>query len=361
MIKSLNNLQKLEIPQFFYLLLIFIPISIVLSFIKVNPVILFIVSLLSLIPLAMIMGYTTQQISLQSNPTVGGLVSATFGNIIELFIAILALRQGLIEVVKGSIIGSIVGNILLLIGLSIMVGGFKYKHQRFNKEAIGVSSTMLIIVVVGIVTPSLYSFINHEGIKTQIFSEVVAGIMALTYIANLIFSLKTHKDLFDASDEIKATHHKPVFSLKFAALVLCLTTIVAAMESEFLVGTIKSAALSFGITETFIGVVLIAIITNVAEKSTAISLALNNHLDISLEIGLSSAIQIALFVVPILVLISHIFHFGFTLSFSIFEIISVILAVTIINHLAADGRCNWLEGAQLISVYLIIAIAFFFI
>jgi Ca2+:H+ antiporter len=242
-----------------------------------------------------------------------------------------------------------------------MIGGFKYKHQRFNKEAIGVSSTMLIIVVVCIVIPSFYNFIEPKGINFQLFSEIVAVIMALIYVANLIFSLKTHKDLFDASDEIKATHHKPVFSIKFASLVLCLTTIMAAIESEFLVGTIKDAALSFGITETFIGVVIIAIITNLAEKSAAISFALKDHLDISLEIGLSSAIQIALFVVPILVFISHIFNYGFLLSFSIFEIISVILAVTIINHLAADGRCNWLEGAQLISVYLIIAIAFFFI
>ena len=361
MMQSLKNLHKIEVPTFFYALLVFLPISFYLYFFTQNNVWIFITSILSLIPIAVIMGYTTKQISLQSNPTVGGLVSATFGNSIELIIAIIALRQGLIEVVRGSIIGSIIGNILLLIGLSIMIGGFKFKHQRFNKEAIGVSSTMLIIAVVGIVTPSLYAFINPHGINSQIFSEFVAVIMAVIYIAGLIFSLKTHKDLFDASDEIRATREKAVISIKFASMILLFITILAAVESEFLVSAIKGAAVSLGLTETFIGIVVIAIITNVAEKSTAIHFALENRLDLSLEIGLSSATQIALFVVPILVFVSHIFGFGFLLSFSVFEIISIILAVMIINNLAADGRCNWLEGAQLISVYLIIAIAFFFV
>ena len=361
MLKSLKNLQKLEIPNFFYLMIIFIPISFFLALLNLDPVITFIITLLALVPLAVIIGYTTKQIALQTNPTIGGLVSATFGNLIELIIAIIALREGLINVVKGSIIGSIIGNLLLLIGLSIMVGGFKYKHQRFNKEAIGVSSTMLIIVVVGIVIPSIYAIMKPENINTPLFGDFVAGIMALIYIAGLIFSLKTHKDLFDATDEIKAAHEKPILSIKFASLILILATIFAAIESEFLVGTIKQAALSLGITEMFIGAVLIAIITNVAEKSTAIHFALENKLDLSLEIGLSSAIQIALFVVPILVFVSQIFGYGFFLFFSLFEIIAVILTVTVINHLATDGRCNWLEGAQLISVYLIIAIAFFFI
>ena len=307
------------------------------------------------------MGFTTKQISLQTNPTIGGLVSATFGNIIELIIAIIALRQGLVEVVKGSIIGSIIGNILLLIGLSIMIGGFKYKHQRFNKEAIGVSSTMLIIVVVSLVVPSLFGYIQFRHINVQLFSAFIAVIMALIYIAGLVFSLKTHKDLFDAGDEIKATHESPKIDLRFASILLLGATILAAIESDFLVHSIRDAALKLGMTETFVGIVLIAIITNIAEKSAAVSFALQNRLDLSLEIGLSSAIQIALFVVPILVFISMIFGYGFVLVFSTAEILSLILAVTIINHLAADGRCNWLEGAQLMSVYLIIVITFYFL
>ena len=236
-----------------------------------------------------------------------------------------------------------------------------YKHQRFNNETIAVSSTMLIIVVAGLSIPSAYAFLKPNDSNNQTLSIAVAIVMALIYIAGLVFSLLTHKDLFDASDEMKATNEKPTMSRRLAALILLLTMIVVAVESEFLVRGIEGAASTMHISMIFIGVVVIAIITNIAEKSTAIHFALENKLDVSIEIGLSSAIQIALFVVPILMLISQVFKFGFSLVFTPFEILSVVLAVMIINYLSADGRCNWLEGAQLISVYLIIAIAFFFI
>jgi Ca2+:H+ antiporter len=185
--------------------------------------------------------------------------------------------------------------------------------------------------------------------------------MAIIYIAGLVFSLLTHKDLFDASDEMKATHERVTISKRLAAFILLIAVIVVAVVSELLVQTIETTALEIGITQTFIGIVVIAIITNIAEKTTAIHFALEDKLDVSIEIGLSSAIQIALFVIPILMLISSIFNLGFNLVFSIFEILAVMLAVLIVNYLSADGRCNWLEGAQLISVYAIIAIAFFFI
>jgi Ca2+:H+ antiporter len=298
---------------------------------------------------------------LQTNPTVSGLFSATFGNAIELIIAVFALRAGLIQVVQASLIGSIIGNILLLIGLSIFAGGLRYKNQRFNNETIAVSSTMLIIVVAGLAIPSVYDFLNPHGPHIQLLSSAVAVVMALIYLAGLFFSLRTHKDLFDASDEIKATLEKPTMSKRLAAIILFLSVIVVAVESEFLVRGIEGAALTIGITQTFIGIVVIAIITNIAEKSTAIHFALRNKLDVSIEIGLSSAIQIALFVVPILMLISSVFSLGFSLVFTPFEILAVMIAVFIVNYLSADGRCNWLEGAQLISVYAIIAIAFFFV
>lgn len=353
--------KLMRIGNVFYWMLLFIPISIILYLTGASKLWIFTASILSIIPIARIMGFTTKDIALQSNPTISGLVSATFGNMIELIIAIIALKEGLIRVVQASIIGSIIGNILLLIGLSLFIGGLRYKHQKFNKEAIGVSSTMLIIVVAGMTIPSVYAFVNPEGQYISSIGSFVAIVMALIYLTGLIFSLRTHKDLFDASDEIRATHDKPIFTKKSAALILFITTILAALESELLVSGIKESALNLGVTETFIGFVLIAIITNIAENSTAINFALENKIDLSLEIGLSSAIQIALFVVPILILVSGIFGYGFLLVFSMFEVISVILAVMIINHLAADGRCNWLEGAQLISVYLILAISFYFI
>ena len=354
-------IQKLHIGKIFYFFLLFIPLSIFSALVIKNDTLTFVTCILAIVPLARIMGYTTKEISLQSNPTVSGLFSATFGNAIELIIAIFALRAGLIQVVQASIIGSIIGNILLLIGLSIFAGGLRFKNQRFNNETIAVSSTMLIIVVAGLAIPSVYSFLNPKGVHIQVLSNAVAVVMTLIYLAGLFFSLRTHKDLFDASDEMKATHERPTMSKKLAASILLLTVVVVAIESEFLVHGIEAAAVTIGITQTFVGIVIIAIITNIAEKSTAVHFALENKLDVSIEIGLSSAIQIALFVVPILMLISSVFNFGFSLVFTPFEILAVMLAVLIVNYLSADGRCNWLEGAQLISVYSIIAIAFFFI
>ncbi|MCJ7698320.1 MAG: calcium/proton exchanger [Thermoplasmata archaeon] len=354
-------IQKLRIGKIFYCFLLFIPLSIFSALVIKNDTLTFVTCILAIVPLARIMGYTTKEISLQSNPTVSGLFSATFGNAIELIIAIFALRAGLIQVVQASIIGSIIGNILLLIGLSIFAGGLRFKNQRFNNETIAVSSTMLIIVVAGLAIPSVYYFLNPKGAHIQVLSNAVAVVMTLIYLAGLFFSLRTHKDLFDASDEMKATHERPTMSKKLAASILLLTVAVVALESEFLVHGIETAAVTIGITQTFIGIVIIAIITNIAEKSTAVHFALENKLDVSIEIGLSSAIQIALFVVPILMLISSVFNFGFSLVFTPFQILAVMLAVLIVNYLSADGRCNWLEGAQLISVYSIIAIAFFFV
>ena len=353
--------KELKISKIYYWMLLFIPLSILIALFNSNKTLLFIVSILAIIPLARIIGYATQEIAIQTNPSISGLFSATFGNIVELIIVIIALSHGYIDVVKGSIIGSIIGNILLLIGLSVFVGGIKYKHQSFNKEAIGVSSTMLIIAIVGISIPTVLYFVQPESTSIQTLSNVVAVVMALIYIAGLFFALKTHKDIFDASDEIRATHEKPTMKKRLAAIILLIATIIVAIESELLVTGIKSASLSIGLSELFIGAIIIAIITNIAEKSAAIHFALKNRLDVSLEIGLSSAIQIALFVVPIIVLLSPFIGYPFSLVFSMFEIVSLLFAVMIVNHLAADGKCNWLEGAQLIAVYLLIAIAFFFI
>lgn len=354
-------LQKLKIGRTFYLLLVFIPISIILYLFTKEDSIIFVTSVLGIVPLARIMGYTTKEISLQTNPTVSGLFSATFGNAVELIIAILALNAGLIQVVQASIIGSIIGNILLLVGLSIFAGGLRYKNQRFNNQTIAVSSTMLIIVVAGLAIPSVYDIVIPNSTKISILSSAVAAVMAFIYLAGLVFSLRTHKDLFDASDEMKATQERPTMSRRFAALILFLTIVVVTFESEILVGTIEHAARAIGLSQVFIGLVVIAIITNIAEISTAVHFSLKNKLDVSIEIGLSSAIQIALFVIPILMLFSQAFNYGFTLVFTPFEILAVILAVLIVNYISGDGRCNWLEGAQLISVYSIIAIAFFFI
>lgn len=353
--------KYLRIEKIFFWMLLFIPLSVLVAITTENATMQFIIATLAIIPLARILGYATNEIALQTNPTIGGLVSATFGNIIELIVAIFALREGLVRVVQASIVGSILGNILLLTGMSVFIGGLRHKYQQFNNKAANVSSTMLIIAVVGVTIPSLYNFTNPSSPHIPLLSDAVALVLAIVYIGGLFFSLWTHKDLFDASDEIKATHQKPSLSKKAAYVILFIATGVVTIESDILVRAIEGTAHQLGMTQTFIGVVLIAIITNIAEKASAIKFALENKLDIALEIGMSSAIQIALFVVPLLLFLSQVFGFGFTLVFSLFEVVSILLAVMIINHLAADGVCNWLEGVQLMSVYAIIAIVFYFI
>jgi len=351
-----------RIGSFFVWLLVFVPASCALALLTQSSTLTFVTTTIAIVPLARIIGYATRQIALQTNPAFGGLINATFGNIIELFIAVLAIRKGLHVVVQASIVGSIVGNILLLTGLSIFVGGLRYKEQRFNKDSIGVSSTMIIISVVGLAIPTMFALtVKPDSRQVQILSDAVAVVMALVYVAGLIFAFATHKHLFDASDEIRETHEPPAIGKGAAAGILLAATIAVGVESQILVTNVEQAAAALGLTQTFIGMIVIAVISNIAEKANAIEFALEDKLDISLEIGLSSAIQIALFVVPTLILISEIAGYGFSLVFSMFEIISVVFAVMIVNYLSADGRCNWLEGAQLISVYLIIAIAFFFI
>ncbi|MBI5398322.1 calcium/proton exchanger [Candidatus Woesearchaeota archaeon] len=353
--------RYLRIEKIFLWMLLFIPLSALAAFLIDNPVIQFTTAILAIIPIARIVGFATNEIALQTNPTISGLVSATFGNIIELIVAVFALQRGLVRVVQASVVGSILGNILLLIGMSVFVGGLRHKYQRFNNKAANVSSTMLIIAVVGVTIPSVYAFTNPASTHIPLLSDAVALVLAAVYIGGLFFSLCTHRDLFDASDEIRATRPKSLLSKKAAYTILLLATLVATVESDILVDAIQGTALDLGMTQTFIGVVLIAIITNIAEKASAVQFAIQNKLDISLEIGMSSAIQIALFVAPLLVLASQLFGFGFTLVFSMFEVVSILLAVMIINHLAADGVCNWLEGIQLMSVYTIIAIVFYFV
>ncbi|MEM0467160.1 MAG: calcium/proton exchanger [Candidatus Thermoplasmatota archaeon] len=357
--------RRMNIGRIFYYLLVFIPLCIFFGIFTQFHLIIFVTAILSLVPLARIMGYAANEIVLQSNPMISGLISATFGNMIELLIAVFALKEGkhLIPLIQASLIGSIICNILLLVGLSIFVGGLRYRYQRFNNQAVAVSSTMLIIVVAGLAIPSVYAYITPQPQPDHLhlMSVAVAVVMAIIYIAGLVFSLWTHKDMFEVSSEVKSLQERPVLSKQYAAFILFLSVLVVSIICEFLVKTVETVATTIGITQTFIGIVLVGIVTNIAENATAIRFAIQNKINVSIEIGLNSAIQIALFVVPIIMIVSSIFSFGFTLVFSMFEILAVILAVLIINYLSSDGRCNWLEGAQLLSVYFIIAIAFFFI
>ncbi len=348
---------KFRLLDYFF---IFIPISLLMVFLRVSDVYIFIFSILSLIPIAKYIGKATEDLALQTTPTIGALMNATFGNAIELIIAIFAIQAGLLEVVKASITGSIIGNLLLLIGLSMFAGGLRFKEQRFNTQSAGVSSTMLIIAVTGLAMPTVYS-LTVGGAATETISLAVSIVMAIIYILGLLFTLVTHKHLFDVGDELKRVRIRPMLTKRKALIMLTVFTILAALQSEILVSSIESASQQIGLTQVFIGVVIIAIITNIAEKINAVSFALKDKIGLSIEIGTNSATQIALFVVPLIVLISAVISKPLTLVFPVFELAAVIFSVLIINYIGSDGRCNWLEGAQLITVYLIIVIAFYFI
>jgi Ca2+:H+ antiporter len=341
-------------------LLVFIPISILLVLVHANPVYVFITSIIAIVPIAKSIGKATENLALQTTPTIGALMNATFGNVIELIIAVFAIQAGLLEVVKASITGSIIGNLLLLIGLSMFAGGLRYKEQKFNSESAGVSSTMLIIALTGLAIPTIYSLSVH-GPATGVISLAVSVVMAVIYILGLVFTLFTHKHLFDVADDLKRERIIPSITKRKAVLMLIIFTALAAVQSETFVSAIEPVSEQIGLTQTFIGVVIIAIITNIAEKINAVGFALKNKIDISIEIGTNSATQIALFVVPLLVLISSLMAKPLTLVFPVFELAAAFFGVFIINYLSSDGKCNWLEGAQLVTVYMIIVIAFYFV
>ena len=352
--------KPMMVDRVYWALLLFVPISVLCHYFGAPPILVFITSVCALVPLARYIGRATESIALQSNHTIGGLLNATFGNLIELLIAIFAIRHGLMEVVKASIIGSIIANILFLIGLAMFFGGLKYSEQRFNRYSAGVSSTMLIICVVGMAIPSVYSR-TAGGEHMGVVSGVVSGLLAVIYICGLVFALVTHRHLFDISDEMKAARAKPEWPMRKAGLILLVAAAFGAYESELLVSGIEAATQFFHFTHAFVGAVIVAIVTNIAEQTNAVLFARKNNIDLSIEIGTSSAIQAALFVVPILVFVSLLMGRPFLLDFSGFQLVAMVLAVTIVNSLAPDGRCNWLEGTQLIAGYLIIATAFYFI
>ena len=341
-------------------LLIFIPISIVAVFMKVSDFWMFILSCLSIIPLAGLMGECTETISFYSGPKIGGFLNATFGNATELIISFFALKQGLFDVVKSSIAGSVIGNILLVVGASMFAGGLKYKTQKFNVKVVEVSSTMLLFAVLGLCIPALFTHsVSSELLNTRYegLSLFVAIVMIIIYALNLIFSFSTHKDIYtNHSAEAETTE----WSLKKAIIILIVTTVLIAIESEFLVNGIESITDILGWSEFFVGIILIPIIGNAAEHSTAIVMALKDQMDVALEIAIGSSLQIILFVAPVLIFLS-LFFTPMSIIFNPFELIALIASVLIANRVSHDGESNWLEGVQLLAVYLIIAACFFIV
>jgi Ca2+:H+ antiporter len=347
-------------------LLVFVPISLILKLTHAAPTWVFVASGLAIVPLAGFMSQATEELAKHLGATVGGLLNATFGNATELIITLLAVQAGQLDVVRASIIGSIIGNILLVLGLAIFVGGLKYKAQKFNEDAASTQSVMLILAVVTLLLPSLFVHAlppdeaKVAGGRVAGFSLWVAGLLIVLYVSNLLFSLVTHREQF-CDPHAGMEEEKPNWSKRVAITVLACATLAVALESELLVGSIESTVQAWGLSKLFVGVIIVPIIGNAAEHATAVIMALKNRMDVSLNICVSSSTQIALFVAPLIVFVSIPLGHPLKLVFNNFEIIAVGFAAWIAALIARDGDSNWFEGAQLLIVYAILALAFYFV
>jgi Ca2+:H+ antiporter len=294
------------------------------------------------------------------------LLNATFGNAAELIIAGIALSKGLTNVVKASITGSIIGNVLLVLGLSILFGGTKYKEQRFNRTAARTSVISLSLAAIGLIIPTVFHQAAHSSpagwspLVEQKLSLGIAVVMFLTYFCMLGFSLRTHKHFF-RSAQGHAEESGVQWSRGTAITILLISTALVALLSEFLVGTIENVRDSVGLTEVFVGVIVVAIVGNAAEHSTAIVMAMKNKMDLSVGIAIGSSLQIALFVAPVLIFLSYLFGRPMDLEFTMPEVFAVVASVYILFQISGDGETNWIEGVQLLSVYVILGILFFYL
>ncbi len=325
----------------------------------------FALSGLAIVPLAKWMGTATEELAHHLGPGPGGLLNATFGNAAELIIAIFALRAGLIDVVKASLTGSIIGNILFVLGLALFLGGLGRDKQEFNRTAAGANAAQMTLACIGLLIPAAFYHTLHTGDDRQrlalegTLSLVVAGLLIASYVGGLIFALRTHRHLYSEEEEVAM--HGEVWSVRKGLAVLVVATAGVAVMSEVLVHSLEEAVHVLGWSELFVGVILIPVVGNAAEHLTAVTVAMKNKMDLSLGIAIGSSTQIALFVAPLLVFLSLLFGEQMNLLFNPFELVAIGLAVLIVNVISLDGESNWFEGLQLLSVYFVLGIVFFFV
>ena len=349
-------------------LLVAVPIAIALRYVPAwrNETLLFIVAAIAIVPLAGWMGRATEQLAARVGSGIGGFLNATFGNAAELIIGLVALSKGLTGVVKASIAGSIIGNLLLVLGASLLAGGLRHPKQTFNQTAARVSATSLGMAGIALLIPTVFhaAAAEHSAGWTATIearlSVAIVLVLFLTYFLSLLFHLVTHRELFEGNSLTGQDDELP-WPLWQSITALAVATALVAWLSEILVGSIEAARHSLGLTETFVGVVVIAFVGNAAEHSTAVWSAWKNKMDLSLGIATGSSLQMALFVTPVLVLTSYAFGTPMNLEFSLPEIASIIFSIWIVGKISGDGESNWFEGVQLLSVYVIIALLFFFL
>jgi Ca2+:H+ antiporter len=350
----------------FLVLLLFIPVSIAAHYLKWGDLTVFITASLAILPLAAWMGTATEEIAVVAGPSLGGLLNATFGNATELIIALIALNAGLVDVVKASITGSIIGNLLLVMGLSMLLGGLRYKEQTFQPIVARVNASSMNLAVIAILLPTAMQFTSQGiGEKTlQHLSLAVAVVLILVYALTLLFAMKTHSYLYEVGMAETATEetnsHKSPNILLWTGVLLA-STVMVALESELLVDSLEVATSQLGLTALFTGVILVPIIGNAAEHATAVSVAMKDKMDLSVSVAVGSSMQIALFVAPVLVFAGWIFGQPMDLNFNPFELVAVAVAVLIANSISSDGKSNWLEGTLLLAAYTLLGFAFYFL
>jgi Ca2+:H+ antiporter len=355
-----------------YLLVPFIPIAILLELSHAEAAIIFGAAAAGVIPTAALMGRATEELAHRSGPGIGGFLNVTFGNAPELIIAFFALNEGLQEVVKASIIGSILGNILLVMGAAMLVGGLKRPFQTFNPTAVAVQSSMLLLAAVALVMPTIFQLVAGGGLPQvgeervdfgsdlERMSIIVAFILLGSYVAGLIFSLRSHKALFNPTSEAEEHMDEP-WPIKTSVIVLAVAGVAVGIMSEILVGSIAEASETIGLSEFFVGLIVVAIVGNAAEHWVAIYFASRDKMDLAVNIAIGSSAQIALFAAPVLVIIS--FFVGpnpMALVFNGFELGAIFLAILIANHVTHDGESTWYEGVQLLAVYAVLGVVFFY-
>ncbi|MDA7603475.1 calcium/proton exchanger [Euryarchaeota archaeon] len=353
------------------ILLVAVPLTVYFNYIAHDPNISFITSMIAIMPLAFLMGKATEEIALRTSESVGGLLNATFGNAAEMILALFALyaastttspetAENMIHLVQASLIGSILGNLLLVMGLSFVWGGIHHSEQKFSETQVSSNSSLLLLAVIVLIIPTVFNFTvdgtaGDEGVEK--LSHAAAIILLAIYGLFLLFQLKTHSHLF-ATDNVH--HEEPQMDQKDAIILLVLATILVSWMAEVLVHSVESAAEQYHLPYIFIGVILLPLFGNAAEHFTAVSVAAKNKMDLSFAISIGSSTQIAVFVAPLMIMVAWMWGVPLTFEFGILETIAVFLAVSIANLIAADGKSNWLEGLMLLSTYAVLGLAFFF-
>ncbi|GBB83442.1 hypothetical protein RclHR1_10170004 [Rhizophagus clarus] len=349
------------------ILLIFIPLGYLAHIFNWSDNWVFILNFLAIIPLAKLLDFATEDVSLRVGETIGGFLNATFGNAVELIVSVVALMEGEIRVVQASILGSIISNLLLILGMCFVAGGYYHSEQTFNQTAAQTTSSLMTLACIGLIIPAAFNFavksnfpIIDDGIPINGLLDLSRGtaiVLLIIYVLYLYFQLKTHSNLYqgEADDD-----DEPKLSLGVSLFLLASVTVIVSFSADYLVGSIEGIVQSSGLSKTFVGLILLPIVGNAAEFVTAINAAMRNKMDLAVNVSAGSSMQIALFVTPFLVLLGWVVGQEMTLYFKSFETVVLFISILITNYLIQDGKSNWLEGVMLLATYVIISLAFLF-